>query len=317
MKYNLNRLRAAVGPLLMKCVRPLVAGGYLGPRTRDKLWRIAQKYITFYGVERVVSTRYGTMMRVSSAPRVEQEIFIFGEWEPLFSRYIKNAGKLNGVFIDIGANIGYFSLIARNYFDEVHAIEASPATIGRLQDNIALNGFDNIIVHGVAVGARSGRVRFFQDEGQSGGASVFDGEGKIFEAEVPVEPLEVILDGVDWNRVRFVKIDVEGSEAAVLASLAEICAHTLGDIEIFVEFDPEIAEEVWSAIERFLKMGFDVRMIQGIYDRGDYLDLSRESPMRKVDRAPDIFCDLLLRRVGHSYPKMAVETGGTPQCRNG
>ena len=207
--------------------------------------------------------------------------------------------------------------MASRHFAQVHAIEASPATTERLRANIALNGIDNIAVHGVAVGAQSGRIRFFRDEGQSGGSSVFEGDGKVFEAEVAVEPLEAILDGVDWSRVRFVKIDVEGSEAAVLASLAEIYAATRADIEIFVEFDPAMAE-VWPSIERFLDMGFEAFMVQGVYDRADYLDRSRQSPMRPIDRAPDIFCDLLLRRTGpgtaQSNPKAIDETDGTPRC---
>ena len=102
-------------------------------------------------------------MRVTSEPRVEHEIYLFGEWEPLFSRYIRDIRKTDGIFLDIGANIGYFSLLASDRFAEVHAIEASPNTARRLEENIVANGLTNVCVHQVAVGAETGFIDFFKD----------------------------------------------------------------------------------------------------------------------------------------------------------
>ena len=262
---------------------------------RDSLWAFAQKYVTFYDVSADVKIGNGLQMRISSAPRVEQEIFLFGEWEPLFTRYIAEKEKSDGIFIDLGANIGYFSLIASQKFAEVHAVEASPDTAARLRSNLAANGLENVVVHCVAVGPESGTTRFFRDERQSGGSSVFAGDGKVFEADVPVEPLEKILDGLAWSRVRFVKIDVEGSEAAVLASLIRLADQLSPEIEIFVEFDPA-RDQTWPQITRFLALGFNAYMLQGPYDREDYLDRSRRTLMQPLTGKPELFCDILLRR---------------------
>jgi FkbM family methyltransferase len=292
----LTKLKHALAPAVLGVASSVLRSRGLPSRLRDRVWKMAQKYVTFLGVTKEARIVNGMRMQVSSAPRVEQEIFLFGEWEPRFSRYLQGLPATDGILLDIGANIGYFSLLASPIFAEVHAIEASPSTSRRLKDNIALNGIRNVHVHTMAVGREEGFIDFFQDNGQSGRASTISSQNSVLEARVPVAPLETILDGLDWNRVRFVKIDIEGGEGPVLDSLFRLRDRLHPDVEIFVEYDTR-RPDTWPAIEAFRDNGFSVAMLQGPYDRGDYLDQDRRSTLREVDGPPEIFCDLLLRRV--------------------
>lgn len=292
----LANLRRAAAPTLMRWISLALRSKKVGADTKDRLWKFAQHYGVFFDVSAEALIVNGMKMRVSSNPRVEQEIFLFGEWEPLFTRHLQGIPVNDGIFLDIGANIGYFSLIASKIFSEVHAIEASPSTYRRLQEIIAANRISNITVYAMAVGAAEGHIDFYQHNEQSGGASTIKTDDHTFEARVSIAPLEKILNGIDWGRVRFVKIDVEGLEAPVLDSLYRLRDSLHSEIEIFVEYDPK-RHETWLSIENFLADGFSCAEMQGPYNRRDYVELGRRAILEPIDGRPVVFCDLLLRRM--------------------
>lgn len=290
-----ERLKKATAPTVLLLSASMLRGTSIGADTKDRLWKILQRYAAYFDVFTEASLVNGMKVRVSSNPRVEQEIFLFGEWEPLFTRYLRSIPPNDGIFLDIGANIGYFSLVACSSFREVHAIEASPSTNRRLVENIAANNIDNIHVYQTAVGGIEGHIDFYQNREQSGGASVFRTEASLFEASVPIAPVEVILDGIDWGRVRFVKIDVEGLEAPVLDSLLRLRTLLHPGVEIFVEYSPD-RRDSWPSIKAFLENGFSAFLLQGPYDRRDYLEPLRRSALKPVNNPPVEFCDILIRR---------------------
>lgn len=269
----------------------------LNPKFKSAIWKFSQHYATYFNIETEATIVNGMRMRVSSKPRVEQEIVLFGEWEPLFTRYLLSIPPNDDIFLDIGSNIGYFSLIASKIFGSIHAIEASPSTCARLREIVEGNGIGNVHIHQVAVGDTKGHIDFYQDRRQSGAASTIKTKFSVFESRVPMAPISEILHDIEWHRVRFVKLDIEGVEAVALDSLFELRDALHPDVEIFVEFDPE-RQDVWPAIERFLGHGFSASMMQGTYDRYDYCEPDRQSQLQRVDSPPAAFCDLLLRRSG-------------------
>lgn len=292
----LMNFRRVIAPTLLSWTARVLRSRRVASDAKDRLWQVVQRYLTFFDVSKEVTIVNGKRMLVSSRPRVEQEIFLFGEWEPLFTRYLQDIPTNSDIFLDVGSNIGFFSLIASPIFGEVHAIEASPSTSRRLQEIVAANDIENIHVHAKAVGATEGQIDFFQDEHQSGTASTVKKADDVFEARVPIAPLEKILGGIDWGRVRFVKIDVEGLEAAVLDSLFNLRDRLHPEVEIFVEYDSK-RHGTWPAVEAFLKDGFSIALMQGPYDRRDYVELDRRTELTPIAEPPDMFCDLLLHRV--------------------
>ncbi|MEM6637432.1 MAG: FkbM family methyltransferase [Pseudomonadota bacterium] len=293
-----ERLKKAIAPSFLWATSMLLRGNLLGPVVKDALWTFAQKYSAYFDITTEALLVNGMKVAVSSQPRVEQEIFLFGEWEPLFTRYIRDLDAKDLIFLDIGANIGYFSLLASSIFGEVHSIEASPSTGKRLQKNVLANGIESIFVYEVAVGDDEGHIDFYQDSRQSGAASTIKSGHSVFEARVPVARLETILKAVDWKRVRLIKVDVEGSEAPVLDSIFRLQDSLYEGVEIFVEFDPDHSD-TWPSISVFLENGFTAHILQGPYDRQDYIEPGRRTQLKAIDRKPLMFCDLLLRRNVH------------------
>ncbi|MEO1531879.1 MAG: FkbM family methyltransferase [Pseudomonadota bacterium] len=260
------------------------------------LWQFLDRYVSFFGVEATKPTRFGPRLHISSEPRVENEIFYFGEWEPLLTRHLLDREPDDGVFVDVGANIGYFTLLAAQRFAEVHTVEASPHTLARLRENIARNSVENVVVHPVAIGPARGRVAFFADEAHRGGSSLEPGDGRVFECEVEMLPLADILTGVDPARLRFFKVDVEGAEPAVLAGITAMAGDLSAGTEVLVEYHPEKSDALWPAVEALQAAGFDLFVLQGAYDRAEYTDQGRRSAMAPITARPTSFCDILLRK---------------------
>lgn len=293
--------RKTAWPMAHLVARVLRAG--IGSQEqRLRLWQFADRYISFWNVTDRVTVCNGCAMQVGTDSRVENELFYFGEWEPLFSRYLLDKGRQTGVFLDIGANIGYFSILASRLYTQVHAVEASPRVARRLKDNLQANDSVNVQIHNLAIGAEPGYIDFFRDQSQSGGSSVFAGEGRTFEARVPVAGFDEIFSEIDLSQVRFIKIDIEGSEPPVLRDILQRLDAFSPDLEIFLEYDPasETAsggrEPLWPILTALLEKGCGLFEMQGPYDRRDYVDPRRRSMLTPVKVRPDCFCDLLIRR---------------------
>lgn len=252
--------------------------------------------MSFYGVVAVAETSHGFKLLVDTSKMVEKQIYYFGEWEPNFSRYLVDMPMRQRVFVDIGANIGYFSLLASRLYAEVVSVEASPSTYSRLTANLQRNSTRNIRALNVAVGPEVGRAAFYLDEAHRGGASLLPGEGRAFEAEVDVKPLELILAESVLDRVGMIKVDVEGIEHVVLDQIYGLLDKMPRDLRIMVEFGPEREGNLAGVIQKFLAQGFVARMIQGPYDVTEYFDAHARSVPQPLHQLPEQFCDILLER---------------------
>jgi FkbM family methyltransferase len=126
------------------------------------------------------------------------------------------------LFVDVGANVGSYSVYAAELGASIIAIEANPDLVSRLRENLAVNDIAGE-VHQLALADHTGTVRF----DTSG-----DAIGHISEqgTEVPCDTLDNVLDG---RRAAGVKIDVEGAERLVLMGAAETLAdHRVGCLQL-------------------------------------------------------------------------------------
>jgi FkbM family methyltransferase len=128
-----------------------------------------------------------------------------------------------GVLLDVGANIGNHTAFLAPLFKRVMAFEPNPLVFGILQANIAGNRLQNVTAVNKGLGARAGKLRFYQNLDNNLGASGFvkgKGSKPVGTFEVAVGDAELKRLGVKPADVRAVKIDVEGLETQVIAGLA-------------------------------------------------------------------------------------------------
>jgi FkbM family methyltransferase len=121
-------------------------------------------------------------------------------------------------FIDIGANIGLYSLIAASNpaCQSCHAFEPNPEVFASFERNIALNGHLKVHAYNAAVSSEEGQLRFAAPAGHSG-AGALQQEGTMTVASVNRHAFDAIAAADTFPKI--VKIDVEGHEPVVITEL--------------------------------------------------------------------------------------------------
>tara|TARA_B100000927_G_scaffold66552_1_gene52435 strand:- start:3028 stop:3864 length:837 start_codon:yes stop_codon:yes gene_type:complete len=134
-------------------------------------------------------------------------------------KYLKNLDKhQDSVFLDIGANIGYYSISASNFgFKKIYSFEPVPKTINKLKFNIELNNLEKIIeIVPNALGLKKELKVIYEDKDNFGNSSFFEGNknNDIIEIEV-INLYEFVVEKKIKN-IDAIKIDVEGYEDQAL-----------------------------------------------------------------------------------------------------
>ncbi len=165
-------------------------------------------------------------MRVDPVDENGRRIYVNG-FQPLerLTRHFVRLLRPGDCVIDIGANVGYYTMVAAKLVGPtgcVHAFEASPRVFSRLQTNAGLNPGANIHVHSQAVTDHCGEIEFYAAAAERTGYSSIRnlGEEANSVATVPTISLDSILD--ELPTARLVKIDVEGAELLVLKGMRRL-----------------------------------------------------------------------------------------------
>jgi FkbM family methyltransferase len=144
-----------------------------------------------------------------------------GTYEPEVSATLRTVLGEGATFVDIGANIGWFSLLGASLVGaagHVIAIEPNPRNVALLRQSAKDNGFDNIDVLAVALSERPGAVAL-ETDGSNGRIIPVDGPPAApvaAEFVVASYPLDEVLASAGIAHVDVIKIDVEGAEPLVL-----------------------------------------------------------------------------------------------------
>ncbi len=232
---------------------------------------------------------------------IQRYIFYFGIWEPSVSSVLRECLVEGDVFVDVGANIGYDSLLASSCVGnsgKVIAIEASPTIYQLLTGNIARNSVSNIRAVNVAASDRRGVLTIYLGgKDNIGRTTTIGARGYAPECQVDALPVTEILKKEEFSRVKAIKIDVEGAELRVLANLSNNLAAFPDDLSIIVEASVEDKREEWEDILLlFNNAGFVAYEIENNYDLLAYLRSIKPSKIRLMEKLPNTQTDILLTR---------------------
>jgi FkbM family methyltransferase len=125
-----------------------------------------------------------------------------------------------GVFVDIGANIGAYSLWVASLGNgiRIEAFEPDSELCKRMQFNLSTNGLDHVHIHPIALGNRCGTSSLKRNCTNRGRSRVVD-HGDDSDQEVRIEQLPDFLQHAGIDQITALKIDVEGDETSVLEPL--------------------------------------------------------------------------------------------------
>ena len=166
---------------------------------------------------------------------LEEKVITTRCWKPATTQVFRELVKPGMTVVDVGANIGYFSLLSASLVGptgQVHAFEPQRIVFQTLCANMALNHIANAFCYNIALGKSPGAVLVPQvrpwDHFNFGGLSL--GSYQLGE-EVEVKT----IDGLNLSACSFIKIDTEGMELDVLMGAANTI-RTLQPI-LYVEND--------------------------------------------------------------------------------
>ncbi len=195
----------------------------------------------------LVADVHGLTMRLDPGERVDSSLLF---WPQLYDwreiEFLKSAVEPGGVFLDVGANIGYYTLMMSRHVGEtgrVVAIEADPDTFKRLKENIALNGRGNVTALQVGVADKAGGFSFFRNTvGNRGGHSFVPQESEAQTATaitIDCHPLLDLLIEAGVQRVDAAKFDIEGMEYRVLSAFLSQAPVHLHPRSMVIEDHPD------------------------------------------------------------------------------
>ncbi len=193
-----------------------------------------------------------------------QELLFKGIHEPCTTALLKKLVKEGMTVVDIGANIGYFTLLAAGLVGEkgtVFAFEPEPRNYALLTKNIELNGFKNVTPMQMAVSNKTGKVKLFLARDPSAHslfrANETERKGDFTEfIRVDTVSLDEFFRGEDFH-VDLIKIDAEGAEMIILEGIAQVISKNKNLI-IIAEFNPSHLQNLglssqtyWNKLKQF------------------------------------------------------------------
>ncbi|GAA2317538.1 FkbM family methyltransferase [Streptomyces kunmingensis] len=224
----------------------LLAAQYLNSRLRDT------------PRQRVAESRHGDRFALDTRDLIQRYLYLFGVWEPHMTRWLESRLRPGDVLVDVGANIGAFSVLGSRLVGgtgRVVAIEASPAFHRRVLQHAELNHCDNIRAVNTAVSDERKTLSFVLASSNNMGAnSIVPYDGPAESAfEIEALPLTEVLEPDEVARARVIKIDVEGAEGSVVRGLAPLLDDLRPDAEIAVEITPERMEQLGDSADELLE----------------------------------------------------------------
>ena len=159
-------------------------------------------------------------------------------WEPAVTQWLLEGLRSGDTFVDVGAHVGYFTLIAAKIVGEegrVFAFEPDPGNFAILRRNVELNGFRNVVLENRAAAARAETCRLYLSVKNTGDHRLAPADEPRSSVGVSAVRLDTVLKGI--GRVDFLKVDTQGAEVAVLTGARHLLRTNAG-LRLVVEFWP-------------------------------------------------------------------------------
>ena len=167
-------------------------------------------------------------------------LFRHGFHEEFETEIVKKIIKKGDIVLDVGANIGYFTLIFAKLVGKngkVFAFEPDPTNFGLLTKNVEINGFKNVILIKKALSDKTGKTNLFLSNWNTADHMIVDPKEKRNSVEIEMTA------GDDYFRdfseqINFIKMDIQGAETDALRGMSSLL-QKMNDIKIMIEFAPK------------------------------------------------------------------------------
>ena len=181
----------------------------------------------------------GGKMILDTNDRLALRICCERGFEPVVRREIERIASRGVNVIDIGANIGYYTILTSKLVGpdkRVYAFEPQPHVLNKLRANIEANGLLNVTVFPLALSDKAGTVPFhIPTEGSEAHGSIHaNGRFEVMKiVDVETQRLDDVLSRLGSPEIGFIKMDAEGAELAILRGAVRLLSGPNRPILVF------------------------------------------------------------------------------------
>jgi FkbM family methyltransferase len=167
-------------------------------------------------VLRTVQLDGGARIRVDMRTGIGTSIYVYKCWEYPVTELLKAVLQPGMCFLDVGANVGYYSIVAAALGARVYAFEPVSKLFEALRENVALNPHFNIFPHATALARYTRPTTFFvvDDLGNQGLSSLNESQEAV-AITIQGQSLDDFVREQKLQSVDLMKVDVEGAEEQV------------------------------------------------------------------------------------------------------
>ena len=230
---------------------------------------------------------------------LSMELSINGIWEKAGTNFVLNSIKKNDVVLDIGANIGYFTLLFAKQAGsngKIYAFEPEPKNFQLLKKNLENNKYQNVTCENVAVSNKNDEIELFLSEKSIGQHKIYPSTS-VSNKSIKIKSIKIddyILKNIKDEQISFIKIDAEGSEYHIIEGMKSLLGSKI-PLKIMLEFDPIQINDSGCNPEDLLNVlnnaGFNFSFVNSkkqVFEKSSLEDLIKK--FVKKNRATNLLC---------------------------
>ena len=201
----------------------------------NNIWLIRKATDLIFSLsgKEVICNIQGSKMILDTSDKVVAKTLYFTKvWESEVTSLLKSILKEGMVFVDVGANIGYFTLLGAKLANKVFAFEPDISNYDLLRRNVELNKYENVPLVNKAVTDKDGTMELFIDIENSGNHKLWASTKEQKQVTVDTVSLDSYFKSIDIPDI--IKLDIQGAEMAALQGMDNII-RTNPNLKLIIE----------------------------------------------------------------------------------
>jgi len=193
--------------------------------------------------------------KISLGSEISLKLFISGPQNPFEIEIFRRQIKEGDIVLDLGANIGYYTLIAARSVGKhgkVFSFEPDPNNFAILKKNVEINDYRNITLVQKAVSDKTGKSKLYLCENDASCHTICDPKDDWRFIKIEATRLDDYFKDYD-GRIDFIKMDIEGAEGWAIQGMSSTLKKNK-NLKLFTEFNPSLFRKSNIKPERYLKL---------------------------------------------------------------
>lgn len=188
---------------------------------------------------------------------------VFGVFEPFMTKIIAGEIKEGDTVVDVGASIGYYTLMFARLVGEkgrVYAFEPAPEIFALLEKNVKANGYKNVILSNKAVSDKAGKAMLYLCDYNNMAHTMSKTRAGAKSVEIETIKLDDYFKD-HGGKIDLVKIDIEGAECAAVRGMEQTLRKNRS-VKLVTEYYPRWLSSFGSSGKEYLglisSLGFGI-----------------------------------------------------------